>query len=1039
MGSIPEESYDLDDSLGHCQVPSLASSRLPLNSGEDDDDHLTVSASTDHNANSSVVSHQASQLNVGVPTVGTSDVDILKMEMAELRAAHETDAALLSIKDREIADLRERLADVRALLSSKLEKSTDTLVLREDESATDEAKNSKSTAACGSGSPSSTASVASVGKSEDLDIIMTCLKRLQMDDFDLLLVGDDAGKPSSSSRLNRRGMIPSFPSLMIDTSSHTLNLSYSSSSLVDPNGSSNENLPDDSENNIGGSSGSGGSLPGRRRGSLLSSNSSASSVATVVVSPTSALTGAVGTSTLTGVKSIWGPPLDVSSQSQQQVYQSGQVQGGLYGQEILTQEAQANSTAPAAENSSSPTPANSASVSLESSGAAVTGQAAANPTSQMSLTQFKRLWKVPSSSSSASASSNASSVGDGDASLSAQSLQQQGFQQQQQYHLTSSLQNADMHQRQMTGQGQEHLVGLSAQSGQGSISQEFNGYEAQQELYAGLHGMNVQMHPDNTYGQGSVSPSRIATAVNTSGQEGGDWNSTASFRYLVDKIVKTNDQPSSLLLQQRLKVATTETRNLIFEAIRSQALPLIRNRFGNFLMQRCLEYGTPSQVRVLAGAMVGHVYALSCDRFGCHVVQKALDVCDDTVKLQIISELLRAIPETITHRFACHVWQRVFETRWQGGCNHRPRVCQRVDSALKGQWHLVANDENGSLVVQCIFENCGDEEKRGIVAEVLANTIDIARGQWGNWVIQHLLEHGSPSDKQHILKVVARHVYAMSIDQFASKVVEKGLKTCQRRDLYDIVDMVLSPSLRESGPGILDMMNNQYANYVVQHILTLSDPNQRDACARLIAPHLPVLRGSKYGQRVAALVEKHIRTSHQRFGTILSVAAAQHAAAQQHHNVSAAAAAAVAAAAVVSAGGIGHPQSNVAVSSNGPSSRLQANSPSGVPGMPQQPSMHHGGYGMGSSAKVSTTSSSSSPIHSLSVPQPVQSQQSMGPPAGLMMGCPPQQQTGMVPSAGPTSMNVLGLWPSLGQHPHHHFAQLGAAPLFATGAGPQGN
>ena len=67
------------------------------------------------------------------------------------------------------------------------------------------------------------------------------------------------------------------------------------------------------------------------------------------------------------------------------------------------------------------------------------------------------------------------------------------------------------------------------------------------------------------------------------------------------------------------------------------------------------------------------------------------------------------------------------------------------------------------------------------------------------------------------------------------------------------------------------MMNNQYANYVVQHILTLSDPAQRDTCVRLIAPHLPVLRGSKYGQRVAAIVEKHIRTCQQRFGTIINV------------------------------------------------------------------------------------------------------------------------------------------------------------------------
>ncbi|KAJ3022808.1 UNVERIFIED_CONTAM: hypothetical protein HDU68_008931 [Siphonaria sp. JEL0065] len=396
-----------------------------------------------------------------------------------------------------------------------------------------------------------------------------------------------------------------------------------------------------------------------------------------------------------------------------------------------------------------------------------------------------------------------------------------------------------------------------------------------------------------------------------------EFGDSIHYQLLVEKIIQTNDQPASLHLQQNIKhlsgliqnpvteantvTAAIRSRNQLMEAVRPQALSLMRNRFGNFLMQRCLEFGTRDQVKGIVSLMVGHVYPLSCDRFGCHVVQKALDVCEDDIKFNFVSELFSAIPETITHRFACHVWQRVFETKWgtplapqsataleqfpltanmvdttspaqvQITFSNRSKIVQRVDTALKGLWHLVANDENGSLVVQCVFENCADSDKREIVKEVLLFAADIAKGQWGNWVIQHLLDHGTPGDKSHIFKVVARHVYSMSVDQFASKVVEKVLKSCQRRELYDIVDVIISPVMRENGcPGILEMMNNQYANYVVQHILTLSDPAQRDSCVRLIAPHLPVLRGSKYGQRVAAIVEKHIRTCQQRFGTIIN-------------------------------------------------------------------------------------------------------------------------------------------------------------------------
>lgn len=57
------------------------------------------------------------------------------------------------------------------------------------------------------------------------------------------------------------------------------------------------------------------------------------------------------------------------------------------------------------------------------------------------------------------------------------------------------------------------------------------------------------------------------------------------------------------------------------------------------------------------------------------------------------------------------------------------------------------------------------------------------------------------------------------------------------------------------------MMNNQYGNYVVQNILSISEFSQRSECLRLISPHIGKLRGSKYGQRVAVLCEKLSRQS----------------------------------------------------------------------------------------------------------------------------------------------------------------------------------
>ena len=66
--------------------------------------------------------------------------------------------------------------------------------------------------------------------------------------------------------------------------------------------------------------------------------------------------------------------------------------------------------------------------------------------------------------------------------------------------------------------------------------------------------------------------------------------------------------------------------------------------------------------------------------------------------------------------------------------------------------------------------------QRPCINEVLASIDVVAHGQFGNWCIQHICEHGSPSDRSRAIDHVLRFAQEYSMDQFASKVVEKCLK-----------------------------------------------------------------------------------------------------------------------------------------------------------------------------------------------------------------------------------------------------------------------
>ncbi|PYH79619.1 Pumilio-family RNA binding repeat protein [Aspergillus uvarum CBS 121591] len=347
-----------------------------------------------------------------------------------------------------------------------------------------------------------------------------------------------------------------------------------------------------------------------------------------------------------------------------------------------------------------------------------------------------------------------------------------------------------------------------------------------------------------------------------------DKNVSCDWKYIVDKIVCNNDQQASIFLQQKLKVGTNEQKYEIIEAIVHQAYPLMVNRFGNFLVQRCFEHGTPDQIIAIANAIKGNTLSLSMDPFGCHVIQKAFDCVPEEHKAVMVHELLRRIPETVIHRYACHVWQKLFELRWSG---EPPQIMSKVNEALCGMWHEVALGETGSLVVQNIFENCVEDEKRPAIEEVLSKIDILAHGQFGNWCIQHVCEHGAPHDKSRAVEHILAWSVDYSMDQFASKIVEKCLKIGGSEFLERYLARVCTGRSDRPRMPLIDIAGDQYGNYLIQWILINAASHQRELVASHIRKHMVSLRGSKFGSRVAMLCCNPSHTTRPGPGAGLSV------------------------------------------------------------------------------------------------------------------------------------------------------------------------
>ena len=89
----------------------------------------------------------------------------------------------------------------------------------------------------------------------------------------------------------------------------------------------------------------------------------------------------------------------------------------------------------------------------------------------------------------------------------------------------------------------------------------------------------------------------------------------------------------------------------------------MNNNFGNFAVQKVLEYGTKSISQDLFKILKSNIHQLSLQPFGCRVVQTSIEIYrNDPEKIDtILSELRPHIHTYLKDKNANHVLQKCLE------------------------------------------------------------------------------------------------------------------------------------------------------------------------------------------------------------------------------------------------------------------------------------------------------------------------------------------------------------------------------------------
>lgn len=248
------------------------------------------------------------------------------------------------------------------------------------------------------------------------------------------------------------------------------------------------------------------------------------------------------------------------------------------------------------------------------------------------------------------------------------------------------------------------------------------------------------------------------------------------------------DQNGSRFIQQRLELGDPLEQQIVMKEVLPAIRRLRNDVFGNYVVQKLLDFGTAEMKADIRKTLEGEMLQLSLQMYGCRVVQKSLETLQEEDLPHMMLEFHHNVLSCIHDQNGNHVIQKCIEVM-----NARAKKWEAAgdpDRAffLREQIDFIVNDvlvntatlschPYGCRVLQRILEHCDDQKKELVLDEIQKNHQKLLDDQYGNYVIQHVLQFGRDSDRDSILRIIqAAGLLGLSRQKFASNVVEKLLK-----------------------------------------------------------------------------------------------------------------------------------------------------------------------------------------------------------------------------------------------------------------------
>ncbi|WBW72957.1 RNA-binding protein [Schizosaccharomyces osmophilus] len=308
------------------------------------------------------------------------------------------------------------------------------------------------------------------------------------------------------------------------------------------------------------------------------------------------------------------------------------------------------------------------------------------------------------------------------------------------------------------------------------------------------------------------------------------------------------DQHGCRYLQKLLDENPKTNASLVYNEVVSSIVELMKDPFGNYMCQKLFVYAYREQKLAMVKGIGKDVVGICSDLHGTRAMQNIIDKLTSNEQISILMRILTPfLVELACDGNGNHVLQKCID-------KFLPEKLELLFFSIKRHVFKLATHRHGCCVLQRSLDATKGLMKNQLVEEIISHALFLVQDPYGNYVIQHILEMNVEQYNAGISQQFQGHICELSLQKFSSNAIEDCIRTASPSTRKWILDEFLSY------PKIEDLLNDSYANYVMQSFLIHSDDEEREKIVHLLIPLLPKISASNHGRHIIGKITEYAKS-----------------------------------------------------------------------------------------------------------------------------------------------------------------------------------